>query len=121
MRALSNAIFEWIFGCHHRKLSRVFTIDHKTYQVCFGCGRKLQYSWKAMSLIKTSETPQTLASFTTAFSQAVEQFAGSVARDLRSVPSRASEGDESLGKAGRTGLRLIFQHEPKGFVSREVT
>ena len=58
---------------------------------------------------------------TSAFSQAVEQFAGSVARDLRSVPSRASEGDESLGKAGRTGLRLIFQHESNGLVSREVT
>jgi hypothetical protein len=69
MRTFSNAIFEWIFGCHHRRLSRVFTIDHKTYQVCFACGRKLQYSWRGMSLIKTSETSQTLASFTTAFSQ----------------------------------------------------
>jgi len=76
MRAFSNAIFEWIFGCHHRRLSRVFTIDHKTYQVCFGCGRKLPYSWRAMSLIKTSETPQTLASFTTAFSQAVSNVLG---------------------------------------------
>jgi hypothetical protein len=71
MRAFSNAIFEWIFGCHHRRLSRVFTIDHKRTGCCFACGRKLQYSWRAMSLIKTSETSQTLASFTTAFSQTV--------------------------------------------------
>ena len=38
MRALLSAIFEWIFGCHQRELSRVFTIDHKTYQVCLDCG-----------------------------------------------------------------------------------
>jgi hypothetical protein len=71
MRALLNAIFEWIFGCHHRQLSRVFTIDHRTYQVCFACGKKLQYSWKTMSLVRTNETPQTLASFATAFTEAM--------------------------------------------------
>lgn len=71
MRALANAIFKWIFGCRHRKLSRVLTIDHKTYQVCLACGRKLQYSWSEMSLIKISRTPQALASLTTAFSKAV--------------------------------------------------
>ena len=76
MRAFLNAIFEWIFGCHHRQLSRVFTIDHRTYQVCFNCGGQLQYSWRAMSLIKTSETPQTLASFTTAFTQAMNNSRG---------------------------------------------
>ena len=76
MRAFLKAIVEWIFGCRHKKLSRVFTIDHNTYQVCFACGRKLQYSWRAMSLIKTSENPQTLASFTTAFSQALNNLRG---------------------------------------------
>ena len=72
MSGFLNSIFEWKFGCHHKNLSRVFTIDHKTYQVCFACGRMFQYSWRAMSLIKTSETPETLASLTTAFSQANE-------------------------------------------------
>ena len=76
MRTFLSAIFEWIFGCHHRQLSRVFTIDHKTYQVCFDCGRKMQYSWTAMSLIKTNETPQTLALFTTAFAQAMNNLWG---------------------------------------------
>ena len=60
MPALLSAIFEWVLGCHHKQLSRVFTINHKTYQVCFDCGRKLQYSWRTMSLVDTSDTPQAL-------------------------------------------------------------
>ena len=76
MRAFLSAIFEWIFGCHHKQLSRVFAIDHKTYQVCFDCGRKLQYSWSAMSLIKTDDTLQMLVSFTTAFTQAMNKLWG---------------------------------------------
>jgi len=34
------AVFQFIFGCRHRHLSRVFTIKHRTYQVCFDCGRE---------------------------------------------------------------------------------
>jgi hypothetical protein len=75
MKAFFTAIFEWTFGCHHTHLSRVFTIDHQTYQVCFACGRKLQYSWKAMSPIKTGEMPQTLASFCNSVHTVDEQFA----------------------------------------------
>jgi hypothetical protein len=30
--------FHFIFGCRHRHLSRVFTIKHRTYRVCFDCG-----------------------------------------------------------------------------------
>ena len=37
---LLRAIFEFIFGCRHRHLSRVFTIKHRTYRVCFDCGRE---------------------------------------------------------------------------------
>jgi hypothetical protein len=43
-----HRVLEFVFGCHHRELSRVFTIDNLTYQVCFKCGRKLNYSWKLM-------------------------------------------------------------------------
>jgi hypothetical protein len=39
MKPLVN-IFEFIFGCRHRHLSRVFTIKHRTYKVCFDCGRE---------------------------------------------------------------------------------
>lgn len=33
-------IFQFAFGCHHRHMSRVFTIKHRTYRVCFDCGRE---------------------------------------------------------------------------------
>jgi hypothetical protein len=33
-------VFQFIFGCQHRHLSRVFTIKHRTYRVCFDCGRE---------------------------------------------------------------------------------
>lgn len=39
MKSLSN-IFQFIFGCRHRHLSRVFTIKRRTYKVCFDCGRE---------------------------------------------------------------------------------
>jgi hypothetical protein len=31
-------ILRFAFGCHHRHLSRVFTINKRTYRVCFDCG-----------------------------------------------------------------------------------
>jgi len=33
-------VFQSIFGCRHRHLSRVFTIKRRTYRVCFDCGRE---------------------------------------------------------------------------------
>jgi hypothetical protein len=33
-------IFQFAFECHHRHLSRVFTIKHRSYRVCFDCGRE---------------------------------------------------------------------------------
>ena len=33
-------VFQFIFGCRHRHLSRVFSIKHRTYRVCFDCGRE---------------------------------------------------------------------------------
>jgi hypothetical protein len=33
-------IYEYLFGCHHRHLSRVFTIRRRTYQTCVECGRE---------------------------------------------------------------------------------
>jgi hypothetical protein len=77
VRAFLEIIFDWIFGCHHRHLSRVFTIDLQTYQVCFACGTKLRYSWRTMSLIKT-ERPQTLGVICNSVRTGNEQFAGSV-------------------------------------------
>lgn len=41
---------EFAFGCHHAKLSRVFTIDGHSYKVCCGCGAHFQYSLRTMSI-----------------------------------------------------------------------
>jgi hypothetical protein len=36
------AVLQFIFGCRHRHLSRVFTIKRRTYRVCFDCGREFE-------------------------------------------------------------------------------
>ena len=46
---LANAL-ELAFGCHHRKLSRVFTIEGHSYKVCCSCGRRFDYSLRTMSI-----------------------------------------------------------------------
>ena len=46
---LANAL-DFAFGCHHRKLSRVFTIDNHTYRVCCDCGARFSYSLETMSI-----------------------------------------------------------------------
>lgn len=43
-------VLDFIFGCHHRHLSRVFTIDHRTYRVCCDCGAKFSYSLDSMRM-----------------------------------------------------------------------
>jgi hypothetical protein len=35
-------VVHFIFGCRHRHLSRVFTIKHRTYRVCFDCGGEFE-------------------------------------------------------------------------------
>jgi hypothetical protein len=44
------ALFDFLFGCHHRKLSRVFTIGRRTYRVCCDCGATFNYSLDAMRM-----------------------------------------------------------------------
>ena len=41
-------VLQFAFGCHQCELSRVFTINRRTYRVCYQCGRETEYSWKAM-------------------------------------------------------------------------
>ena len=43
-------MLDFAFGCHHRKLSRVFTIDNHTYKVCCECGATFNYSLETMSV-----------------------------------------------------------------------
>jgi len=42
--------YDLAFGCHHRNLSRVFTIERRTYRVCCSCGLKFTYSLENMSV-----------------------------------------------------------------------
>ena len=51
---LLNPIFDFLLGCHHRQLSQVFTIEKRTYKVCFACGQELDYSWARMRLLPSN-------------------------------------------------------------------
>jgi len=53
MKALFG-VFHFAFGCHHNQLSRVFTLNKRTYQVCFECGREFEYSWAQMHSLRRS-------------------------------------------------------------------
>jgi hypothetical protein len=45
---LLSWVFPFVFGCHHSRLSRVFTIKERTYQVCLECAKEFEYSWAQM-------------------------------------------------------------------------
>ncbi len=48
--AIFLAILDFMFGCHHVHLSRVFTLQGETYKVCCDCGAKFAYSLQTMSI-----------------------------------------------------------------------
>jgi hypothetical protein len=60
MKTLLWRAFELLFGCHH-KLSRVFTIQRRTYQVCLECGREFAYSWELMRSMPSSDAADAYA------------------------------------------------------------
>ena len=43
-------LLNFLFGCHHRNLSRVFTIRRRTYRVCCDCGAQFDYSLDKMAI-----------------------------------------------------------------------
>jgi hypothetical protein len=51
---LANA-FDFAFGCHHTKLSRVFTLEGHSYKVCCDCGAHFEYSLRTMSIVSHSK------------------------------------------------------------------
>jgi len=61
--AFLMAVLEFLFGCHHAHLSRVFTIKGETYKVCFDCGAKFAYSLKTMSIVRRLPPAQVLTRF----------------------------------------------------------
>ena len=46
---------DFLFGCHHSHLSRVFTIDSRSYKVCCDCGAKFGYSLASMSIERRAQ------------------------------------------------------------------
>jgi hypothetical protein len=59
-------IFQLGFGCHHSRVSRVFTIKKRMYQVCFECGQELEYSWALMRPLRSNVTDNAHAPLTSA-------------------------------------------------------
>lgn len=57
MHPLASAL-DFAFGCHHRHLSRVFTIKGKTYKVCCDCGTHLPYSLDRMAVVHSRAASQ---------------------------------------------------------------
>ena len=47
-------LLDCIFGCHHGNLSRVFTIQRRTYRVCCDCGAEFDYSFQRMAIMRQS-------------------------------------------------------------------
>jgi hypothetical protein len=50
-------VYDFIFGCRHDNLSRVFTIGGDTYIVCWLCGIKFPYSLDRMSIVSSEPEP----------------------------------------------------------------
>jgi len=42
-------VFEVVFGCWHRNLSRPFTLSGWTYEVCLNCGKQFAYNRAAIT------------------------------------------------------------------------
>jgi uncharacterized membrane protein len=53
-----SRVLDFFFGCHHRNLSRVFTIGGQTYRVCCHCGAKFSYSLANMSIVHRAPAPR---------------------------------------------------------------
>ena len=43
-------VFDFLFGCWHRNLSRPFTLSGWTYEVCLNCGKQFPYNRAEISL-----------------------------------------------------------------------
>lgn len=54
-------VLDYLFGCRHRHLSRVFTIDGRSYRVCCRCGAQFDYSLEHMCLRRRREYPPIFA------------------------------------------------------------
>jgi hypothetical protein len=49
-------VADYVFGCRHKALSRVFTIGRGTYKVCCDCGAEFECSLRTMSAKRRAGT-----------------------------------------------------------------
>jgi hypothetical protein len=43
-----STVYNFVFGCHHNDVTRVFTIKDHSYKVCLDCGQQVEYSLQDM-------------------------------------------------------------------------
>jgi hypothetical protein len=55
LRAVFNFLYGILLGCRHEHLTRPFTIEKQTYEVCLDCGKHLFYSADAMRPMSARE------------------------------------------------------------------
>lgn len=57
MRVLRNVVHavSSVFGCHHERLTRPFTIQKQSYMMCLECGQKVFYSMEEMRRLSRRE------------------------------------------------------------------
>jgi hypothetical protein len=48
LRAVFDYLYEFLLGCRHPRLTRLFTIEQETYRVCLECGKHVYYSAETM-------------------------------------------------------------------------
>ncbi len=48
-------IYDILLGCRHASLTRPFTIEEETYEVCLDCGKQLYYSLDMMRTLSARE------------------------------------------------------------------
>ena len=59
MRTLFRALFNLLFGCHHRALSWPLTVRQprlRTYVVCLACGAEFEYDFQTMRICQPAAT-----------------------------------------------------------------
>jgi hypothetical protein len=55
LEAIGNFFYDILFGCHHGRLTRPFTLEQQTYKVCLDCGKQIYYSAERMTPLSARE------------------------------------------------------------------
>lgn len=55
LRAIASFFTEILFGCSHSRVTRPFTINDETYEVCLDCGKQIYYSAQEMRPLTSGE------------------------------------------------------------------